>query len=245
MVERVKTGIGGLDELIEGGLPGGSCVLVSGSPGTGKTIFGLQFLVTGAMNDEPGIYTTFEESREDLINQAQGFNWDLEKLEEENRIKINSVDPKDLKQTLEKIEKEKEEINAKRLVIDSLSTIGIYATSFVSPESIEIEAIMDEKVEITRPIIGEAFTRRAVHYVIKRIKGLGLTTIMTSELAKESDYLSRDTVSEFACDGVIKLVVMEGMGKRTLTIEKLRSTKHEIIPVNMEIADNGIVVKLE
>lgn len=244
MVERVKTGIGGLDKLIEGGLPRGSCVLVSGSPGTGKTIFGLQFLVEGAMNDEPGIYTTFEESREDLINQAQGFNWDLEKLEGENRIKINSVDPKDLKQTLGKIEKEKEEINAKRLVIDSLSTIGIYATTFVSPESIEIEDIMDDKVEITRPIIGEAFTRRAIHYLIKKIKKVGLSTVMISELGKESDYLSRDTVSEFACDGVI-LLQSRTIGReieRTLSVEKMRGTDIKGGAYSLEFNKKGIKV---
>ncbi|OYT54256.1 MAG: hypothetical protein B6U72_03600, partial [Candidatus Altiarchaeales archaeon ex4484_2] len=193
MVERVKTGVDGLDGLVDGGFPEGSCVLVSGSPGTGKTIFGLQFLVEGALNDEPGIYVTFEESREAVISQCQGFGWDLEKFEGENKIRINSVDPMTLKQTLEKVEKEKEEINARRLVLDSLTTIGIYATSFVSPDSIEVADIMDDKVEITRPIIGEAFTRRAIHYLIGRIKKTGLTTVMISELGKESNYLSRDT----------------------------------------------------
>jgi len=59
-IKRIKTGIPGLDELVGGGLPAGSCNLISGGPGTGKTIFGLQYLFNGAENDEAGMYLSFD-----------------------------------------------------------------------------------------------------------------------------------------------------------------------------------------
>ncbi|MDI6806700.1 MAG: ATPase domain-containing protein, partial [Candidatus Aenigmarchaeota archaeon] len=55
-MKRIKSGINGLDKLIEGGFPEGSVILVSGAPGTGKTLFGLQFIYQGAKANEPGVY---------------------------------------------------------------------------------------------------------------------------------------------------------------------------------------------
>ena len=88
-INRIKTGVDGLDELVEGGFPEGSTILISGSAGTGKTILSLQFLIAGAENNEPGIYLTVEESRDKIINQAEQFGWDLEKLEKERALVIN------------------------------------------------------------------------------------------------------------------------------------------------------------
>ena len=65
-MRRVPTGIHGLDEIIEGGFIEGSVILVSGGPGAGKSIFGLQFIYRGAVDGEPGIYITFEEDEESL-----------------------------------------------------------------------------------------------------------------------------------------------------------------------------------
>ena len=69
--ERVATGITGLDALIEGGLPKGRSILVTGEPGTGKTIFALQFLVEGLKRGEKGIYVTADESPMDVLEQVQ------------------------------------------------------------------------------------------------------------------------------------------------------------------------------
>src|SRR4026208_1507919 len=76
--ERVPTGITGLDPLIEGGLPKGRSILVTGEPGTGKTIFALQFLVAGLNRGEKGIYVTADESPMDVLEQAASLGWDLE-----------------------------------------------------------------------------------------------------------------------------------------------------------------------
>jgi circadian clock protein KaiC len=77
--ERVTTGILGLDQVIEGGFPRGRSILVTGEPGTGKTIFGLQFLLEGLRRGEKGIYVAADEDPIDILEQASSLGWDLEK----------------------------------------------------------------------------------------------------------------------------------------------------------------------
>ncbi len=77
IIKRVKTGIPGFDGLIEGGIPEGFVVVVTGPPGTGKTTFSLQFLHEGIKNNEKCIFFSFEENAEQLINQGIRFGWDF------------------------------------------------------------------------------------------------------------------------------------------------------------------------
>jgi circadian clock protein KaiC len=86
--ERVITGIPGLDQLLEGGFPKGRSVLVTGEPGTGKTIFALQFLVEGLRRGEKGIYVAADEGPTDIIEQAASLGWDLEKYIEAKELAI-------------------------------------------------------------------------------------------------------------------------------------------------------------
>ena len=79
-VRRIRTGIKGFDKLIQGGFPEASTILLTGSPGTGKTIFGLQFLYNGAARfRDKGLYVTFEQTERALLEQANLFGWNLEK----------------------------------------------------------------------------------------------------------------------------------------------------------------------
>ncbi|MBC7658713.1 MAG: hypothetical protein H7249_03310 [Chitinophagaceae bacterium] len=77
---RAKTGISGLDEILEGGLPSGHFYLVEGHPGTGKTTLALQFLLAGLDNDESGLYVSLSESKSELIEVARAHGWNLENL---------------------------------------------------------------------------------------------------------------------------------------------------------------------
>jgi circadian clock protein KaiC len=86
--ERVPTGIPGLDQLFEGGYPKGRSVLVTGDPGTGKTIFALQFLVEGLRRGEKGIYVAADEGPTDILEQAASLGWDLEKHIETKELAI-------------------------------------------------------------------------------------------------------------------------------------------------------------
>ena len=82
-IKRIATGIPGLDNLIGGGFKEKSVNLVAGGPGTGKTIFALQFLLDGLKRGEAGIYITFEEKRRNIYEDVLEFGWDLEKYEKQ------------------------------------------------------------------------------------------------------------------------------------------------------------------
>ncbi|MEM3399708.1 MAG: ATPase domain-containing protein [Candidatus Micrarchaeia archaeon] len=242
-MQRVKTGIAKLDDLLEGGFPKNSVILVSGTPGAGKTIFSLQFIVEGARSGERGLYITFEQIANSIRMQALQFGWDLEKYEKDNLVRVVSL--KTLHSHVEKVICEVEELtkkfNAQRLVLDSLSTLAIYSEVAADVETFEMMGIKTEA--FIPPIIGDVVTRRAVMNLIERIRALEVTTILTSELQAGSAWLSRDTVSEFACDGVIKLQKIEALGKRTLTVEKMRGTKHDFLPRMIVIGPNGIEIE--
>lgn len=239
MVEKVKTGISGLDELIGGGFPEGSTVLLSGSPGTCKTIFGLQFLYSGAKNNEPGIYLTVEESRDKILEQANQFGWNLEELEKSKRLIINIMDNVDITAILDNLKKEVKEINAKRLVIDSLSMLSIFSRIYSDVDRV----IFTESKSPLSPH-GRELSRNEVYLIIKKINSMGLTTLLISELPESSEYFSRDTISEFACDGVIvlKYTLVGREAGRHLMIQKMRFTKHSEEVHLIEISDNGLRV---
>jgi len=197
-MKRVNSGIGGLDTLIEGGYPDGSIVLVAGTPGTGKTIFGLQFLYDGAKNKEMGIFVSFEQEKKDLIRQASLFGWDFEALEKKNLIKIVSMWPSSFDEVMTKIFKCLY-YKPKRLVVDSITSIT-YS-------------------------MGD--NREAFHKMAEKLKKSGLTVVLTSELLSGQQGFSRDGISEFVSDGLILLKSVEAAGehKNLLRVEKMRSSK--------------------
>jgi KaiC/GvpD/RAD55 family RecA-like ATPase len=88
---RISTGIPGLDDLIQGGVPKGSTILISGGPGTGKTILCLNYVYQGALNGEPGIYITLEEGAENISWNMESFGWDIGSLQEKGLINIHRV----------------------------------------------------------------------------------------------------------------------------------------------------------
>ena len=92
-MERVLSGIKGLDEILEGGFPKGRTILVVGSPGSGKTIFALQFLRAGAAAGERSIYITFDEKPEQVKENVSEFGWDLDKLESEGKMLFVDATP--------------------------------------------------------------------------------------------------------------------------------------------------------
>ncbi len=84
-LQKVPTRIPGLDDILEGGLPAGRTSLVSGGPGSGKSVLGLEFLYRGALAGKPGVFVTFEESSENIRCNASTLGRDLRALEEAGR----------------------------------------------------------------------------------------------------------------------------------------------------------------
>jgi circadian clock protein KaiC len=127
-VPRVRTGIEGLDQLMEGGFPEGRCILLSGHPGSGKTIFSLQYVYKGVTEfDEPSIYVTLDEPKAHLIDTARRFGWNLRDLPED-KFRLIELIPSEFMElkpmgTTAFIKDMAKEIGAKRIVVDPLTTV--------------------------------------------------------------------------------------------------------------------------
>lgn len=215
---RANSGIFGLDELMEGGLPTGSVTLLSGTCGTGKSIFGMQFIYFGAKAGEPGVFISFEESPESIKSNVSGFGWDIEKLERENKIIIIRLDPFHVEDIYDLVESAIKKIKAKRVVIDSISALGLY---------------IRDPPEIRLTILN----------LSSLLRKLGCTSIITSEILPTQENLSRFGVEEFVADGVIILYYLRVDAKyaRSLTVWKMRGTEHSQKLHPYAISKKGII----
>lgn len=218
--ERIPSGIPGLDKLMEGGFIKGSTVLISGAAGTGKTIFCAQFLMEGLKHGETCMFITLEERPDDIINDVKRFGWDMQKYVDDKKLYLEFQDPFQITDItsplLDKIQQHK--IN--RVAIDSTAVFELY---------------YKEPAEI----------RKQLFKLLTGLKGIGVTSLLTSELPEEYKTLGKFGVEEFVVDGVIVLHYL-GIGESaysSLQIRKMRRTKHEKDVYPMEITDDGIVVK--
>lgn len=225
----IKSGIPGFDKLIGGGLKPGKSILLSGTPGTGKTIMALQFLHEGTVkHGEKGMYVSFEENKENLISQAKQFGWDLKSLEKKGKATIWSIRSTEInKEIIKDIIRTVKKNDIKRLVIDSLSTL----------------AFMTPTVHIKEERITEIVIRRFIYGLLNEIRELDNTvTMLVSQTT--NGQLSRDTVSEFLCDGIIHIEYepIGGDYSRHLTVRKMREADNDEDIHPMEIGRKGIRV---
>ncbi|HJW16256.1 MAG TPA: circadian clock protein KaiC [Flavisolibacter sp.] len=212
---KVKTGISGFDEISFGGLPKGRSTLISGSSGSGKTIFATQFLCEGiAQFNEPGVFVTFEENTTDLKRNVQSFGWEIEQLEDqnlwrfidasiasENETKI--IGEYDLDGLMLRILDAVKEIKARRIVLDSMGSLFHY---FDDPSTI----------------------RRELFKILNLLKKKNLVILLTSERLDEYGSVSRFGVEEYISDNVLILrnVLENEKRRRTIEILKYRGSLH-------------------
>jgi len=245
-IERVKTGIPGFDELVQGGIPKLSTTVVTGSPGTGKTILALQYIYNGATKfNEKGLYVTFEQGKEELYRQALQFGWDFRDLEKKKSLEImdipvSKLTHKTINDIRDKVKKEK----FQRIVIDSLTTLAINAPILTNVSKISLKSIMDENTVFSPPIIGDFILKQFIYSFISQLKTMGVTSILISDTAQSGEYMTIDTVSEYAADGVI-LINFETLGgaySRTMIVRKMRHTHNDEDIHPLEISAQGIIV---
>lgn len=228
-INKTKTGIKGFDKLVGGGFSQGSIILLSGSPGTGKTIFGLEYLYNGASAGEKSLYITFEEPVANLKEQAAQFGWDIASLEKRELIKIQYIPSKAITNaTLKEISAAVKEEEIKRIVIDSISTLAL-----------SIPTIHTKVTEIT-----DFSIKRFIHNFIEDLRDLnGTTTLLIAQTTAEKK-LSSDEVSEFVADGIIH-IIYESLGgefSRSLIVRKMRQCKNDEDIHPLEISKKGLVV---
>ena len=220
--KRVPTGIVGLDKIINGGFIPNSVNLISGGAGTGKTVFALQFLYKGALLGEKGLFISMEEDLNDLKEDALTFGWDFNKLEEENKVKFIYIYPYEITNFQTLLINEITRVNAKRVVIDSTSVLGM---------------ALDNEFEV----------RKQLYALASQLKRIGCTSILTSEIVDlESNRFSRFGVEEFVADSVITMHFLrssnEKKSQRAMRIVKMRRTHIPHDPIPIKITNQGIKV---
>lgn len=240
MVKRLKSGVPELDKLINGGFVGNHVVLLSGHPGSGKTIFGLQYVYNGALKyNEKGLYISFEQSVNDLKETAGMFRWNFNPLIKKGKIIILKTTTTDFENNIRDILDLIKEKKIKRLVIDSISSL--------------IYFLLEAKWEVA-PRIGVSYHAPTTNELKSRllslltiIKDLGCTTIIISELLEGQRGYSRDHVSEFVSDGIILLqsVNVGEYNYNSLRIPKMRMTNQSKKIHPYEITNKGFTIKEE
>src|SRR5580704_6487426 len=136
----IQTGISGLDEILMGGIPRTNVILVEGPTGSGKTIFGLEFVYRGISQfNEPGIIVVFESSPDKLIRDAATLGWDLAELQAQKKLQIVFTSPQVLDQELRSPDslllETAAEIGAKRIFIDGIGLLGQAIFNGVAPQA--------------------------------------------------------------------------------------------------------------
>jgi circadian clock protein KaiC len=126
--DLIPTGISGLDDILRGGIPRGNVLLVEGAAGTGKTLLGLEFVYRGSTeHNEPGIIVTFEVAPKKLTRDAAGFGWNLEELQQQNKLKVIFTSPQVLSQELRSPDslllETAAQMGAHRIFIDGISLL--------------------------------------------------------------------------------------------------------------------------
>ncbi|MBI4017924.1 MAG: AAA family ATPase [Candidatus Aenigmarchaeota archaeon] len=220
MVERVATGIPGFDKSIQGGLLKGSSNLIVGGPGSGKSIFCMQFLVNGAKAGEPGLYVSFEEDEQQLVQNLSPFSWGLEDLAKQGKLVLKYFTPEHIdifiKSSMDPLLDVVRQYNVRRVVIDS-------ATAY--------------------QMMFDTDYKKRVHLLklLDALKKYEATVLITTERGTSADEFE---LMDFLANGVIVLYNIRKGSERGRGIEilKMRSTKHSQRIMPMDIGSSGITV---
>ena len=230
-VEKLRTGISSLDIIAKGGLPKKRTTLISGTAGSGKTVFAVHFLAAGIELGEPGVFVTFEESAADVRKNMQSFGWDLAMWEEQGKLTFvdASPDPEidtvesgefDLGALVARIQNAVSKVKATRVSVDSLGAVF-------------------SQFEDQAMVRGELFR------IASALKGMGVTAVLTAERADDHGPVARFGVEEFIADNVMILrnALEDETRRRTIEILKFRGCDHQKGEYPFTIVpDGGVVV---
>ena len=225
--ERIKTGVPGLDHILRGGLRKNSSVLITGAPGTGKTLLALEFIYYGAKDfNENGIFISTEESLDALHQSGKNLGMDLDLMINQGKVIVLQKPIGTLKGGISSIKglidliKKK---NVKRVALDSLIFFEYLYPSFDG-----------DKMEF----------RRQVLIFIQSMRNIGVTFLAVSEKSiTDFDRLTYDMM-DFVFEGIIILsrIRKGSYFERVLTVAKLRGQDHSLDIFPISIGSDGLKI---
>jgi len=259
--EHVPSGIPGLDEILGGGYPRGRVILITGGPGSGKTMMAMQFLLDGVNRfDERGVFVSLEESRHHLLAETLNFGWEIEKFEKKNQLAI--VDASPLRQITKEAEATGDQLLVQQPNPEQEKGVHIRGPDF----SIQaLTTVIRSYVRVTRAtrIVVDPITslslqfldshqrRSAVIDLLESLIGMGTTSLVTTETASQISFTSGQREippEEYLCHGVVILHNSHVAGRgviSALEIEKMRESKHDRQLHPYSITEKGVTVYTE
>jgi KaiC/GvpD/RAD55 family RecA-like ATPase len=243
-MDRASTGIRGLDELLGGGIPRQRCVLIAGSPGSGKTTLAMQFLLHGIAGEERGLYITMDESPSQIKENLSGYHWDLDGLEREGKLFFIDARPVGRIRTKEVQYTEKGALPDTTSILPELTLRELIRTvhRVVDEERIQ-RIVVDPITSIMLRYEKPSSRRKAMLILFDALEATGCSSIVVTEL--RAAMLDRAfQLEEFLSQGVILLhtIPHEGNIVRAIQIEKMRGIAHDIQLRPYQITAEGVEV---
>jgi circadian clock protein KaiC len=227
-IRKSPTGINGFDEITAGGLPTGRPTLVCGGPGCGKTLFAMQFLVSGATRfGEPGVFMSFEENAEELTQNVASLGFDLAELRESGRIAMDFV------------QVQRDEIEE----TGSYDLEGLFVRLGYAIQSVGAKRVVLDTIEaLFSGLSNTAVLRAELRRLFRWLKDRGVTVVITGE--RGDGKLTRQGLEEYVSDCVILLDhrVNEQISTRRLRIVKYRGSVHGTNEYPFLIDERGLEV---
>lgn len=225
---KAPTGIQGLDDITTGGLPRGRTTLVCGSPGCGKTLLGMEFLVRGALHmGEPGVMLAFEETAEELTQNVRSLGFDLDQLIKDKKLILDTI-PIEATEFEESGEYDLE---------------GLFVRLGESIDAIGAKRIVLDTIEVLfGGLSNQGIIRSELRRLFQWLKDKNMTSIVTGERGEGS--LTRQGLEEYVSDCVILLDhrVNEQMSTRRLRVVKYRGSMHGTNEFPFLIGQHGLSV---
>jgi circadian clock protein KaiC len=223
---KVETGITGLDDVLHGGFPAGRTTLISGGPGTGKTVCGMEFLYRRAVNGEPGIFVTFEERAEAVRRNTLTLGWDLASLEKKGKLFLFGA-----------------HVDLQAAISGDFNVKGLLAIIEGKAKSMGARHIVIDAVDVLIRIFDDPVRERNELYALNDwLNDHEMTAILTVKTAAGGDIMPRYEFLDYMTDCVIQLDhrVFEQVSTRRLRVVKYRGSSYMHKEHPFIITDNGV-----